>query len=167
MPARGAGAYALDERWLGLLHPALLECGDVQSTADSFEQLISAQQKVWIRRLAERLVADHERFVDEYAVRSQDVEQKIEARPIKVVRYDDTIETRARIRPLAALEIRDAGSDARQAREEAERLPAGSKREALLQKAREDRAAADMTAWLSPASAAKNSRRVRGARLLD
>jgi hypothetical protein len=39
---------------------------------------------------------------------------------------------------------------ARQAREQAERLPAGSKREALLQKAREDEAAADMTAWLSP-----------------
>jgi hypothetical protein len=39
---------------------------------------------------------------------------------------------------------------ARQAREQAERLPAGSKREAWLQKARGDEAAADMMAWLSP-----------------
>ena len=55
---------------------------------------------------------------------------------------------RRRFKQATNLEERLAEAASR-ALEEAARLPAGYKRERLLQKAREDQAAADMTAWLS------------------
>jgi hypothetical protein len=65
---------------------------------------------------------------------------------------------RRRFKQATNLEERLAEA-AKNAREQAEQLPAGSKRESLLQKAREDQAAADMTAWLSPT--AHTARRAR------
>jgi hypothetical protein len=63
---------------------------------------------------------------------------------------------RRRFKQATNLEERLAEAASR-AREEAARLPGGYERERLLRKAKEDQAAADMTAWLCPASPSRRN----------
>src|SRR5512138_1622449 len=57
----------LHDRRLRLIDAALLERNDIESTAHPIEQLVGPQKIIRIRGLIERLVADHERLIDQHA----------------------------------------------------------------------------------------------------